>query len=288
MTDTIAAVKEPLGAGRIIGGSFGLFFGRFGVLFLLAFVPMVLLQILQLVILGSRSSFQRSSSGSLADFDTYLALVEAFAPAIIAYAFVTAVIVLAAYDAKLGRPVRIKAYVLLALSRLILVTIVTVLGYVFLIFIGIAMFLAFGFVVRAVSVSGGLLPVVIVFLVFSLPVLYFFSVLCVSTTAVVVEHVGLGAFGRSIALTKNYRWPIVGVLLVLYGFVFGANWVLGRMLSPITISDPFLSYLASLLTTAAISSVFAGVVVVGHVLIYARLREIKDGATVDQLADVFD
>jgi hypothetical protein len=111
----------------------------------------------------------------------------------------------------------------------------------------------------------------------------------VAGPAVVVEGVGpIKALGRSRALTKGSRWPIFGLLFVgilisfvisfgIYGFNFAA--MSAASASP---------QLPQVLATIVIGTITSVITFCGLAAIYSELRMVKEGASNDQLATVFD
>ena len=102
--------------------------------------------------------------------------------------------------------------------------------------------------------------------------------------------------GRSASLTKEYRWPIVGTLIV----VVILNALLSRLASflaeqslgalgwyILVMSDAAIYFAYGLVMSLIVGIGFAygGIVTA---LIYARLREIKEGVDIDEIAAVFD
>jgi uncharacterized membrane protein len=103
--------------------------------------------------------------------------------------------------------------------------------------------------------------------------------------AVVIERLGFRGLGRSEKLTKNYRWPIVGALVL--------TWICALIIIVVAlfVADFALSsgvLAVSILLYAAFTAVGTGLLSILTALIYARLREIKEGVSVDQIAEVFD
>ena len=94
---------------------------------------------------------------------------------------------------------------------------------------------------------------------------------------------GFGGLGRSVRLTKGYRWPIIGILvligicLILISLAGGT--VIALIGGSVIISASIFAVMTAMLTG------LGGIVIA---LIYARLREIKEGVSVDEIASVFD
>jgi len=124
------------------------------------------------------------------------------------------------------------------------------------------------------------------FILLIIPGLILMCVLAVTAQACVVEQLGaIDSMNRSVELTKGYRWHI----FALYVIVLVGTWALffiaglvSALISPggLPISDPAATFLGNLFIMA-FDAVMAGI-------IYYDLRAMKEGVTLDQLADVFD
>ena len=128
-------------------------------------------------------------------------------------------------------------------------------------------------------------------LLFVVPGLWLYGVFSVVVPAIVIDGAGFGAIRRSADLTKDYRWPIIGTLVLVFlcvmllsivlSFVFalfGGN-PLEEALSPTP--GPWLIF------EAVLNAVAYGWTSVAVAMIFARLKEIKEGVSVSDLADVF-
>ncbi len=185
-----------------------------------------------------------------------IALFLTFVLPLIIYGFSTALIVCAAYDAKLGRPARLGGYFAIALKRALPILLISIL---------------FGIIVG------------IGFMLFIIPGLYLAAMFSVAVVVTILEPGWSGALGRSKQLTKEYRWPIVGVLLLLYIVLI----LLQTALAFISVSLFSINAMLGTVVFAATNAIGTALLSIGFVLIYARLREIKEGVSVDSLADVF-
>jgi len=112
-------------------------------------------------------------------------------------------------------------------------------------------------------------------------------VFAVIAPAIVIERAGFGGMSRSRALTKEYRWPIVGALILALICAILINIVAVFIVGVIAAAGSIGMIIGVLLFTA-ISTIGAGFLSIIVALIYARLREIKEGVSVDQIASVFD
>lgn len=286
--------KLPLGVGTIIAQSFSILFRNFFRVFLAGVVPSVLGYIIPLALvasIGSLSTFQQLQLQPEEAFTrvAILGTVWTFLQ-IAVYAITAALLVQLAYDAKLSRPVRLLRYVKPAISA-VLPIIVLGIAVSFLLVIAMSAFFLVG------SLLGP--AILILFPVASLFYCWIVAVFVVTAPAIVIERVGLRGLKRSAELTKEYRWPIVGTL-ALAAICFGLiNTVIGGVatlffvaLVSTTQDGAYLGALTgSILPLLLYSTVFTigtGLVCIVIALIYARLREIKEGISVDQIAAVFE
>jgi MFS family permease len=265
MTDTSTAPGQPLGIGAIISESFAIFFRRFVPIFLIGFV------VYSFGTLASVPFQGFAVATGLADPDlSNAADIGIFLVATViqglSYGLAVAVTVLLAYDAKLGRPLRMRGYIGAALSVIVPLFLVSLLVQIL---IGL-----------------GILALVV-------PGLWLIAVFSVVVPAVVIERAGSGALARSAELTRGYRWPILGLFLIMWLIALGlaaalGAIVLGGSLAVFDVGEP--GPVEGLILTAlvaAISAIAYGFTNVMVSLLYARLRAIKDGVGVDTLADVF-
>lgn len=182
---------------------------------------------------------------------------------LVAYGVSVALLVQLAYDAKLTRPVQIGRYVPAALA--------------------VALPIAILGLVSGVLMVLGLIALIV-------PGLWVYAVFSVMPAAVAIERLGFSGLGRSARLTKGYRWPIIGAT-ILIGIMNGvvsavAVFVVGLVAGALGTSGAALVLLALIL--AALSGVGYGLSAISTALIYARLREIKEGVSVRDIAAVFD
>jgi len=254
MSDTaVSPQRIPLGVGMLIADSFSVLFRHFFPIILIAFVP-TLLGVLV--------------SGSLVGFEVAIGLEEAAEPSglelatslvdMIVYSVTTAFLVQLAYDAKLQRRIRMSRYIAPALRAIVPII---VLGF-------------------AVSLMAGIAAIALI-----LPGLWVYAVFSVMEPAVVIEGTGFKGLRRSAELTKEYRWPILGALIPIFvcmALLFaGAFFVVGLLgtSNHIALSVVLFSVIAA--AGSSLLSIFVS-------LLYARLREIKEGIGVDEIAAVFD
>ena len=261
---TAVGQKVPLGVGKIIGDIFSILFGNFLKILLICFGATFAGFLLNALILGFdvasglvEPSF--AEGGALAGWFTTL-LVD-----IMTYALATALLVQLAYDAKLGRTNSFRTYFSHALPALLPIILMTWAAWI-LAGIGVI-----ALVIGAFWVS---------------------AVFYVVAPAAVIERAGFGAWSRSIALTKEYRWPIVGLFLFIFILAMVIGAVLGAVGAVAATGFALAGDIAGAIAFGVAMSLLYGITyAIGGIsiaLTYARLREIKEGVDVNQIAAVFD
>lgn len=255
--------KTPLGVGSIVSDSFSILFGNFAKVLFLGFVCAFVSMAVEVSVLGLDAATGTADQNSIDateqnGFATLLAFLVTFA----SYGLAAALINQLAYDAKLGRSNSVGKYFNVALPAIFPIVVLTL-------------------VISLLCVLG-LIGLVI-------GALWVFAVFYVTVPVIVIEKGGFGSMKRSAALTKDYRWPIVGLfllvsiigslILLVPGFIIGFVALLG--------SGAFaqLVLLFGIPVIQGLSYAYGGIVVA---LVYARLREIKEGVPMDEIASVFD
>ncbi|MBY6068987.1 hypothetical protein KUW17_19755 [Leisingera aquaemixtae] len=248
--------RMSLGVGAIVGESFSIFFKHLVPVTLMALVP----SLLSLLASGAMIGVDVVFGTALPDFSTSFGVglwVMALVLQIAFYSLTAALLVQLAYDAKLGRTIQLGRYVAPAIRAAVPIAILSLIA---------------GVMVAVASIA------------LIIPGLYVYAVFSVITPAVVIERVGFGGLGRSADLTKDYRWPILGVL-ILIGICIGIFNYIAAFAAGLTVESGQLVAALAYLIPSALGAGLSGVSVA---LIYARLREIKEGVSVDQIASVFD
>ncbi len=116
-----------------------------------------------------------------------------------------------------------------------------------------------------------------------IPGLIVMCILAVTIQACVVEQLGpVESMQRSAELTKGYRWTIFGLVLIV-GLVIVAIVFLVAFIATLVFGETLAGLLATLV--AIVPQAFNFVMLA---IIYSDLRSIKEGVTIDVLADVFD
>jgi hypothetical protein len=255
-------VGAPLGVGAIVSESFSILMRHFLSVVALAIVP----TLIGLLFSGLLTGWSTALGTSQPEFSTGADVLRSVLSGIVQlalYGVTTALLVQLAYDAKLGRRLQPGRYV------------------------GPALGAAFPIAILGI-VSGLLMVIGLVALI--VPGLWVYAVFSMMPAAVVIEKVGFGGLGRSAALTKDYRWPILGTI-VLIGIInavisFVTVFVVGLLI--MSMGPGVAALVAGVLLVSAITAIGFGLSSITVALIYARLREIKEGASVRDIAAVFD
>ncbi|MBO9434079.1 hypothetical protein J7394_07685 [Ruegeria sp. R13_0] len=266
MTDTgnpeYPEAHMPLGVGAIVGETFSIFFKKIHLVLLLGFIPALIEVIVNNYTVGQ--SFDDIGTAGFDNTAFYSGVIVSALITLLAYAVTTAVIIQFAYDAKLARAARIGSYFSAAVVNLPAIAVLSIVTTI-LYFIGL------------------------VFLV--VPGIWIYAVFSVIVPAIVIDRAGFGAMGRSATLTKNYRWPIIGALILMglcivlvvmvVTFVFAAAFGFSGIADPTASLGPWAFF------EAALNAIAYGWLSITIALIFARLKEIKEGVSVSDLVDVF-
>jgi hypothetical protein len=266
-TTSPSDLDQPLRVGSIIGDAFGIFFSRFLKVFVIGMIGGGLIFLTAWLLNGWTETI---SNTGITNVSTPQALIANFVNTgigMVVYALMTGVIVQMTYDAKLDRKRSLWAYMLNALPAALPIALMSLL-------------VSFLSVLGAVALFVGALWVLAAFYVM-VPV-------------AVIERQGFGSLRRSFELTRGFRWPIVGVMILF--FIIGIVISLPAVgIAQALLSDEIFSLFSSSAGRAAITVlelVTNGVVYafggIATGLVYARLREIKEGVGVEDIAAVFD
>lgn len=252
----------PLGVGAIVSESFSILLKHFVSVILLALVPTLIGFAISGVLTGWEVALGISPPVYAGIGDLVPTVLSTIAQ-MVAYGLSTALLVQMAYDAKLGRPLQLGRYVNPALAAAVPIAVLSI--------------------ASGILITLGLIAVII-------PGLWIYAVFSMMPAAVVIEKVGFGGLGRSAALTKEYRWPILGAtfLILIINIVIGlvTGFIVGLILAGV--GGGFVGIVVGVLLFSVINSIGTGLGSIAVALIYARLREIKEGTSVRDIAAVFD
>ena len=263
MSDTsIQGSKLPLGVGSILSETFSIFAANFAKVIVLGFAGSFLGLIINVLFLGFDVALG-TAEPDLANMDTFwVGTLLSTLIGMMIYGLVTALLVLLAYDAKRGKSNSIGTYFMVALPAVIPIAIMMV-------------------IVTILASIGALALLVGMFWVY--------AVFYVMAPAAVIERAGFGALGRSAQLTKEYRWPIVGLFIVIIIVTILVQVVAGFLVAMLTgLASSFIGSGIVLVAFALLSAIAYAIAGIAIALVYARLREIKEGVEVSEIAKVFD
>ncbi|MEM9140250.1 MAG: hypothetical protein AAGB15_10520 [Pseudomonadota bacterium] len=262
MTDS---TPEPLGVGKLTGESLSLVFGNLGILLPIAFIPSVLGIVTGYLVNGPVSlnpaaAFLDPLAVAQAQQQTSpMTMIVATIFGVILWGFSAAALTRAVYDIKMSGSASIGNALGTGLKYVVPVILVVLVLYIVGVLASIALVL---------------------------PGLYVMAMWFVIIPAVVVDGAGFGALGRSSSLTKGYRWPMVGygvLFILLYVVVFVVMGGLQFLFADMGTVGLILAAVASVMTYAFLYCIGSAMAA----LAYARLTEIKEGMSINQIADVF-
>lgn len=116
-----------------------------------------------------------------------------------------------------------------------------------------------------------------------IPGLLIAAMWAVMIPAVLFEGAGFGGLAVSAYLTREYRWPIIGAGILIFGAIFVVCWVILVVVgfsafttSPeLFLAAPIWLVVLNSLVTAA----FQAIISLFSVLLYTRLKDIKEGGS---------
>lgn len=125
------------------------------------------------------------------------------------------------------------------------------------------------------------------FVLLIVPGIFLIVVYSVVVPAAVVERPGIiGSFKRSWELTKGYRWPVLGILLVLVVILFILSFVVGAVGGVVAFSTNDFTLL--IVINYIVSALSGALMSVAVAVTYHDLRVAKEGVSTTQIAAVFD
>lgn len=255
------------------------YLSRFGVLFLIGFLVFTLFHIAVQVVFAAQLSpenFDPQNPPIGPMFGVLLVFL-------LALSFVSAFIVAAGYDARMGRGLRFDAYLSSAIGKLpLLLGLNLAVAAAVLVPILLATILLVPFLGGAGGAPAQLIyPMYVVATIGSI---VFFAPWVAVIPAAIVEGRGFDAMSRSLDLTRGHRWPIRGLLALLFAIAVIFEQIVMSMFS-LLLSGSGQLWLAVGLD-AAVSSLTIGVFSVMTAIIYAHLRALR-GEGDAAVGDVF-
>jgi len=134
------------------------------------------------------------------------------------------------------------------------------------------------------------LALIIGLLLLVVPGLMILTAWCVAGPSLIDERTGITqVFGRSAQLTRNNRWRILGLLVL---FVL-ASGIIQAIVGALGLATGFgagalLFSIPRVIGTAIINTLLTAVSLVGVTVLYAELRDLKQGVGAESLSEVFD
>lgn len=252
--------KPHLGVGAIISSSLSILFSDFVKVILLGFAGSVVGLLVNGLFLGFGAAMGVADPDFTTGASAVFGSVFSSLSNIVIYGLVTALLIQLAYDARLGRSNSLGTYFKGALPAVVPIAVLST-------------------VIGILSALGAIALIV--------GALWVYAVFYVTAPVAVIERGGFGSMGRSAELTKEYRWPIVGLFVIVGILVLVIQAVGGFVVTAIAGPSTAMTFVGGLLFSliGAFGYAIGGI---ATALTYARLREIKEGIDVDQIASVFD
>ena len=247
-----------LGIMRVLGESLSVFFRRFPLFFMIAVIPAIVLALIGGVV--APPQFEVDTAGEFGvgwQYNTAPGLLLLLVNMLV-FIMVLGVTAMAAYDSLSDRPVRIGVYLQRCLVALPAIVVLGLLFYLVMIFGMLFLFL---------------------------PGLYLAARYGVFVPAILIDRAGFSGLGRAASLTQGYRWPIVGGLLLLLLVYVGLSTLSVLLVG--LVAEGFLGAYGFGVIQAVSSAVINAFSAVFTALLYARLREIKEGLGIRDLVEVF-
>ena len=264
MTHQQPDLLPSLGVGSILSQSFSVLFSRFLLFFLLAVAVQGVLLLVSLFFTPDLATFDPAAGTT--DFTPFVvAGVLGLLVALVGSSLTTGMIVLGAYDAWLGNPSRAGAYVGAAFGAIVPLVLVSI-------------------ITGILSGLGALLLIV--------PGLYVAALFSVTTPAIVAEGAGFGAMGRSAELKSGYRWSIIGLFIVVFAIVFAIGALYQVIAGTVVDTNLFVASTQQAavagsfwyqLVSAVVNAVTTAFIAVVTAVLFARLKEIKEGVGYEDL-----
>ena len=191
---------------------------------------------------------------------------------------IQSILIYAVYQVLLGERVSLGESIACALKRLVTLCFISLLVG----FCMILVWVAFGVLA---ALFGRLMGFFGVFLAVVPCVLLFLILTCkwvVAIPACIVEDLGgIASMGRSSSLTEGYRLKIFGLMLItgFFGWLFR---FLGNLIFP------FLGFIGNFIGQILMMSIPLAFGCAMYAVVYYDLLAVKEGISIDRLAEVFD
>lgn len=280
---------QSLQMGSIIGGAFGLTFKNYISLLLVSIIPLVIVGAVFYYMLWPvfASMITGAVEGGSASLGIGGAIVGVIVTAVLfglAVSFIYAGAISVFFDSRSGRGASVGKAFSAGMKRMLQLFVVSIILGILL---GIVNF-GLQWLITTVAIDSGSIALVYIGMIIVLVVmLYLYAVFLPVYPSCVVENLWISAIGRGIELSAGYRWMLV-LLFVVFGIILGLIMALIGLVFYLLAS----SGLNNLYILGALM-ILVMVFIIGSAtglmtLAYARLREIKEGTTIESLADVFE
>lgn len=257
-----AGGRAEFSVGKVLGDTFSTYFGNF--------IPFTLLGIVIYVpylvaIAALAGGLVASTQSSLQLIRTYgvVAGLASFLVTFVLGAFVTAGITYGSIEHMSGRRYNFGA----------------LLGRAFRAFIPVA----FASLLVGIIIGLGLMLLIV-------PGIILYLMFAVTIPVIVAETEGpTDAMGRSSRLTSGYRWGILGGYIVCLILLMAVSFVLALVIGALAAAGGGLAGSIVLTIVSLLSnSISAGISGCFAAAVYVSLRQVKEGAGIEELASVFD
>lgn len=290
MTDTSnSSAHTSLGVGTILSESFSLTMRNFLWMFLLMLLPIIATMALGAALFGSAvmemmvnpQAFEQMMLTDPTGF--WLRYGAWIIVAMLAFSFFYAGAIKLIFDAKLGGRGSIGSAFSAGLSGMVRLFIMTF--FFFLLFM-IVYLVGAMIIGGAIGVIGSPVVGIILGIVALIGLAYFMAMFLPFASIVVVESSWFAAFGRALRLTGGYRWSIVGLGLLFILAMIVVMLLIGVVMYGVLLAGTVGAILAGILYVVAMIVIY-GAMVAMITLVYARLREIKEGTSIESLSEIF-
>lgn len=249
---TMNGTPLPLGVGRLIGDTFKTLGLRLPSFVLLMVIPAAVYVFLFAFFLGAASIADPAIMAAAAGPGALGAIVSVSFMGVVVYFVFSAAMSHLAADLSVGAAQGVSTYIGGAFRNVLPIVILSIV-------VGILSSIGMSF--------------------FLIPGLWIIAVFSMVSVSIVAEGAGFSALGRSIELTRDYRWPIVGGFVVMAIIVGIFSVIAGLVLGFIPVIGPIGAFVVQM-------AVY-GLMPIWFGLVYARLRLIKEGVGGDRLDEGF-
>jgi len=245
------------GVFEIIEKTVRLFIANIATLFVFAFIPLLIFSLLSFFLMGSQVFDPNGGAANMAEMFTPGMFVLGITSVIVS-TLVYALLIMVSYDAAIGDTSPLSQYISHGLKN-VLQLVVLSLAFVVIFYIGALLFL--------------------------LPGLYLMAVFIVFYQTVLIDGAGWKGLQASAVLTRGYRWPVLGAILLVV-LISIAPFLILLILTGVG-GFSAMGGVASVAISSALNALMYGFNAVFGTQVYLRLTELKRGGASGDLTDVF-